>query len=530
MANEMNFQIFLAGSTQSQLVLEVKKHIKDIIKDQEYDLRKDYNVDIVIKDCDDISNDSSQEKHNRSIEEDADVFVLIVDQIPLGPYSFEELMRACLQYSKHLRPDVYLYYSKDIAGTPYINDLLNVVEKLSGRYSQKFDSVEALGKDFVKRLRSKIRQKKNKQDEALLLMEKQRIEEEKQIAEQERLKAEEEKQLKKAHRLKIFKNILAVVGFAMLLVLAYLIPQLTKDQPIFFAGGGTTRQFLQENGIDVTKRTDGIYIHIPTGDAWVMLGEEHKENKSAENKNYYPVVLAADDIRDNMSDVKIKDTLAFVKNTGKIADFRIGKDPLFVSVPKNEKLLAPLKPFLKHLDENCITPDELYSILSHFLLSDSIVVYHTTRSSGTIATYKKAMEAAVEEAKNEKWCWLLDNQKGHEEYDSNTEVSNVLATPFLSLESVYYHIPEITDKDSEARQLRFVDSKGQQLYKDLHLYFILKRKKQSIDSFYLEEPVKQFIKEVMEAQGLGLSNLEVKDEYTIHSPNFTVLFNDISTK
>lgn len=524
MANEMKFQIFLAGSTQSPSVLKAKRHIKEVIKEQEYDFKKDYNVDIEIKDCDDISNDNSQEKHNRSIEEDADIFVLVVDKTPLGPYSFEELMRACLQHSKHKHPDVYLYYKKALTGDPYISDLLNVVEKLSGKYSMAFDEEEALGKDFVSRLKEKIRAKRKKQEEALLMLEKQRMKEEKQ-------KTEQAKQLKKAHRLKMCKRIMSAVGVAILLVMAYLIPKFTKENPIFFAGGGTTRQFLADKDIEFAHRTDGIYIHIPTGDAWVMLGEEHKENEGAENKNYYPVILAADDIRDNMSAVKIKDTLAFVNNTGKIADFKIGKDPLFVSIPKDEKLLAPLKPFLKHLNENSITPDELYAILSHFHLSDSVVIYHTTRSSGTIATYRKAMEAAVEGIESENWCWLFDNQKGHEEYNNyNTKLSDVLATPFLSLESQYYHIKNITDKDSEARQLRFVNTKGEQLYKNLHLYFILKRKKLNGDIFYLEEPVKRFLTEVMEAKGLGLSNLEVKDEYTIHSPNFTVLFNNISMK
>lgn len=520
----MKFEIFLAGSTQSDLVLDAKKHIRAIVREQEYDFKKDYNADIVITDCYDVSNDNMQERHNRSIEEDADIFVLIVDEVPLGQYSFEELMRACLQYNRDNHPDVYLYYREALKDSQYIKDLQNVVKYLTGKFSEDFNSIASLGKDFTKRLRGKIREKRKKQEEARLLMEEQRKEE-------ERLKIEQAKQLKKAQRKRACKRVMWGLAAAILLVLAHLIPQLMKERPVFYAGGGTTRQFLQENGIDFAERTDGIYIHIPTDDAWVMLGEEHKENESAENKNYYPVILAADNIRDNMSAVKIKDTLAFVKNTGKIADFNIGRDPLFVSVPKNEKLLAPLKPFLKHLDEDCITPEELHSILSHFHLSDSVVIYHTTRSSGTIATYRKKMEEAVEGIENENWCWLFDNQKGHEEYNNEgTNLNEVLATPFLSLESKYYHIPNITDKDSEARQLRFVDSKGEQLYKNLHLYFILKRNKSKGDVFYLEKPVKRFLTEVMEAKGLGLSNLEVKDEYTIHSPNFTVMFNDISVK
>lgn len=504
------FKIFVAGSVDSKVVKDAKMAIGALVSTISGTIKSAYNTDLRYVDCKDPSKDNNQKEFNSFIKEQADMFVLIIDRVPVGPYSMEELLRACIQLEDKKRPEVYVFFMSSIANDPYVTDLRNVIKTFTGRYSNSFEDNQSLTNCLDSIIRENIRKKNDCVVKANKINRKNAI----------------------LNTIKILCSIFLIVS--LLYGAKYYIDSM-KVAPIFFAGGGTVKQYLADHDIDIDKRNDGIYIHVPTGDAWVMLGEEHKEdeNMSKNEKKYYPVILAADSIKNNLKSLKINSIEEYVDNTGHIAEMYIGSDSLFVYIPESSDLQQPLLSFIskESIDRKEITALELYNIMHYYNGKEDITVYHTTLTSGTVASFRKAMIDAVPEAIDEEWCWLPSNSIGHSEYNNyNTLMSEVSRSPFISLCSKSYHIKNINTPQSGAMRLLFVNQNREFIEKPLFLYFVLKRKGKN-DIFYIEAPIKNFLEDILSKGNIEhLRNMSIKDEYVIHKSNLVVSMNEISAK
>lgn len=128
----VEYKIFIAGSTESSIIDEAKKEILVLINT----IKNTTGCDIQCSDCSDPSKDNNQENFNCFIKEQADLFILLIDKVPVGPYSMEELLRACIHYEKEKHPEVYVFFSASIDKDPYVYDLRNVIKsKHSAKYS-----------------------------------------------------------------------------------------------------------------------------------------------------------------------------------------------------------------------------------------------------------------------------------------------------------------------------------------------------------------------------------------------------------
>lgn len=499
--------IFIAGSTHSSWVKETKSAISLLQIEMRGELEKTYNTTLLCIDCDNPAADNNQAIYNHQIKEESDVFVLLIDSVPVGPYSMEELIRACIYKEQQNHPKVYVFFTKDLKDDPYVADLRNVIKSMTGRYSDFFEDSADIKKKMSDVVRKIAREKK---ELAAML----RKAEEEELLQEQQTKADNRKQQNRQRLSHLLLSVLAILLVGSVGLGSYMFARHKNAAPIFFAGGGSVRSFLDSAKVNIANRADGIYIHIPTGDSWVMLGEEQKIDEITRNgeRKYYPLILAADDIHDNMKALKIEDEVEFLRKVGHIADINIGEDPLIVTVPRDPLKLAPLRPFLHHLDKGTITASELADILCHFEGTDSITVYHTTSTSGTVATYQKAMMKASDKIdETTMWCWNRSDYTGHTDYNNKTTLlSDVIKTPFIVLESQYYHITGSLE-DSNTQPLRIIDTNNKQLFKPLHLYFIMRRITDSKDNFEIEEPIYNFLVEAKKALNL---DFELKRNYT----------------
>lgn len=507
-----DFTIFIAGSTILDINTnsDIKKTIKKSIEDTYCKNNVTLNgYTIVCKDCSNSEMDSKQAEYNQTITNEASLFLLVIDKLPVGVYSMEEVMRACICFEANKkRPDVYLYVSSKIQNEDQIKDLGNVILSFTGRYTTFFDDEKDCIMKFEKALNESTKRKQSEDEDA------------------HREKKENDKKMKKDRFFRFLKHSGLAILIVSVLFLAFSLSR--KDKPIFFAGGGTVKQFLLDHNMVIDDRQDGIYIHIPTDDSWVMLGEEYKVGDKMKKK-YYPIILAADSIGKNLDKLGINDFSKYRDEIGHIAELSLGKDSLFVYISDEEDSTKnPLLRFISKNDE--ITAHELYSILHNFYGKDCIKVYHTSSGSGTVAAYCKAMVESDPVAKDEIWCWEMDEKvKGHEQFDSyNTLMSHVRETTFICLGSKSYHIMDIDKPNSGAKKLLFVDNQGQPLEKPLFLYFVMRRV-EGKDEFYIEKPIRRFLKELVKKGNVEeLKDMRIKNVYETNSKELIVPFNEIS--
>ena len=507
-----DFTIFIAGSTNLDINTnsDIKKTIKKSIEDTYCKNNVTLNgYTIVCKDCSNSEMDSKQAEYNQTITNEASLFLLVIDKLPVGVYSMEEVMRACICFEANKkRPDVYLYVSSKIQNEDQIKDLGNVILSFTGRYTTFFDDEEDCIRKLKKALNESTKRKQKEDEEAL------------------RGEKENDKKMKKDRLFRFLKH----SGLAILIVSVLLLTLslCRKDKPIFFVGGGTVKQFLSDHNMDIDDRQDGIYIHIPTDDSWVMLGDEYKVGEKSKKK-YYPVIMAADSIGRNLDKLGINDFSKYRNGIGHIAELYLGKDSLFVYISDEEDSNKnPLLRFISKDDE--ITAHELYNILHHFKGKDSIIVYHTSSGSGTVAAYCGAMIESDPIAESEVWCWEMGEKlKGHEQFDrDNTLLSHVIETPFISLGSKSYHIKDIDEPNKGAKKLLFVNNQGQPLEKPLFLYFVMRRV-DGEDAFKIEKPIKRFLKELVKKGNVEeLKDMRIKNVYETNSKELIVPFNEIS--
>ena len=152
----IEYNIFIAGSTESSVIEDTKKEILVLANT----IKNTTDCQLRCSDCSDPSKDNKQEKFNNYIKEQADLFILLIDKVPVGPYSMEELLRACVHYEKDKHPEVYVFFSASIDKDPYVYDLRNVIKTFTNRYSQPFSDTRELREQLDKIIRSNIESKK----------------------------------------------------------------------------------------------------------------------------------------------------------------------------------------------------------------------------------------------------------------------------------------------------------------------------------------------------------------------------------
>lgn len=529
--------VFIAGSTHSPWVNQAKRAIKELQLDMRHKLESEYNMALICTDCDNPMADNNQKIYNAQIKDGSDIFVLLVDKAPVGPYSMEELIRACVYKEEVEHPKVYVFFAEHLKDDPYIVELRDVIKTMTNRYSDYADDLEFIKKKIDKVV-SVIASNKKKQREALRLAAEEEARRKQQAQAEEAIRKQQAQDASRRQRLRqvAMRSMLALTTFLLIVgacLASYFYVQHENSTPIFYIGSGSVKSYLDTLKIDVSDRNDGMYIHIPTGYAWVFLSEEQKNGGNTSSRRAFPIVFAADSI--NMKELNIKNAEAYLEDVGHIADMVIGYDSMYVTVPTDPQILAPLRPYLKHYDEGAITASELARILVHFKGSDSLCVYHTAPSSGTVATYAKAMIDAAPDIVDTTtvWCWQEGKGNTHQEYDKDTKITNITIKrrPFVILQSVHYNVNgSFVDKgqnnglEPETTNLRLLNAENKHQAKELRLYFVLRNNGNNI--FSIDTPVYKFLTTLVKAIPERKYNL--KREYKIVDSSIVIPFDKLS--
>lgn len=294
------------------------------------------------------------------------------------------------------------------------------------------------------------------------------------------------------------------------------------DEPLLlFMGGGSVTKFIENSengwGIKIDSLGDDfhntLYMGVPSGNLWNMLGEEYYKNKevSVSTQKFYPIFLAADTI----SISQIRTTIPKneeVSNNILIFKTYLGDDPintyvgsqLFQSMKVNEDY---------YVDRNGNKYHD--SIQLNRLLEQHYKknLYTTSPNSGTLGKYKGVVDGA-----------LIDSvlKYGHV-YNEHRPITS--GNDFVILGSQFYYPDALPNHE---KLFVKATNSSEYLYKKLYLYFIAYCPTISENRRYmLPKPVRRFFDIISKKGRLiyteGGANFSWDDEGYVNVNNKDIL-------
>ncbi len=252
------------------------------------------------------------------------------------------------------------------------------------------------------------------------------------------------------------------------------------EKMLVFAGGGSVVKYLDEKYLkDIGKDTtgtyfrnntyhNGIYLHVPSEDALILLSEEAKMPYSQNKQPFYPVCFSAKKATKESFTRKCPEDY-LKENGGYIAELWVGEEALKVYVEKDT--LGKWPKGLNLIAEGKITVDELKGLL----MSDKYNIFKTSSQSGTYYAYRDELEKAN--------CNL--SEIDFLEYSSQTPLprlqhpENRNRKPYIILGSEYYRPEGIEDqihKQQNVLPLILVKGENDTIKHPIYIYFMAYRK------------------------------------------------------
>ena len=241
----------------------------------------------------------------------------------------------------------------------------------------------------------------------------------------------------------------------------------SEEPMLLFLGGGSVVKYLQLNtGVNI-KHLDGfpnsIYMGVPTGNLWHMIGEEYFKTDSVEHQNFYPVFLAANAI-DIETTKEAIDPGGDILNKILIFELFLGRDTLKVFI--GNKWLENLKGTKDYYTngKNSLSPDQLRNQISEAL--NSYNLYTTSPNSGTLKSYDKVVGKIDSRTLKE---IVSDPQSLHKIFNEQTPIEDPNYLLILGSNSYF---PKGLEKMVNYRAYNVRDANDSIVYKNLYIYFV----------------------------------------------------------
>ena len=372
----------------------------------------------------------NQEEYNKFIQEKADLIIFVLEG-KIGPYTEKEFLLAYQQLQQKNHPKIMVFlkeFEAQTADIQYIEGLLKgSIDQFYVNYKNNEDLV-AKAKDRIKRF----------------------------------VKEQNEKKSIKGFLKRFLKPMCFAAAILLMIAGGILANKVIKpSQILLIAGGGSAANYLERNkpNFDLDAYPDGYYVHMPSGNAMLLLTEEVITTLKPEERRYYPICLSASEANDS-SFTKIITKNAFVKK-GSVIAVCLGKDSLSVCIKKDEVFSS----MVKDMDGGTITVEELINIIKS-RAEKHVNVFTTSAGSGTRNTYEKLLATKGFNFKNEETLLFAEN--------SDLEQVVPDETPYILLGSNCYYMKQLYDSDVKSGKAKFltVIDEGKAIEKPIYLYFM----------------------------------------------------------
>ena len=230
---------------------------------------------------------------------------------------------------------------------------------------------------------------------------------------------------------------------------------------LLIAGGGSARNYIERyNGITLEEYPMSYYVHMPSGNAWLLLTEEVISPQ--QSPKYFPICVSASSAtEEDFLKITTKDN--FLK-FGSVVELRLGYDTLAVCLKRSPVIFETL-------DSRCFANGEISAQeLSQLIAKDDeINIFSTSPGSGTRGSYERllgAMDVNIDDYRINQFS----------EY-SDLPAINLNGMPYMLLGSKCYVMSDlkrvVEAKDAfELKVYDIVDGQKQFVCKPMNLYFM----------------------------------------------------------
>lgn len=233
-----------------------------------------------------------------------------------------------------------------------------------------------------------------------------------------------------------------------------------KEPILLIAGGGSAKNYINlYTKVKVDKYPNSYYVHMPSGNAWLLLTEEVISPQVT--TQYYPICISASKANDE-DFLKISSKEKFL-NVGSVIEVRLGEDTLAVCLQNVPSITEKLSK--QCLEEKEISIQQLTQLLED---TTSINLFTTSHNSGTRTAYERLLKSAN--------C-SLETLKTRQ-FSEDTDMASInVDKSYLLLGSLCYKMNALVKKikDGEAMELKVYDVvDGKRVYstKPIYLYFM----------------------------------------------------------
>ena len=245
----------------------------------------------------------------------------------------------------------------------------------------------------------------------------------------------------------------------------------TNEPILLFMGGGSVAKYIEAHynfKIDnIPNLRNTIYMGVPTGTLWHMLGEEYYKCDSIRYQRSYPVFLAANAV--NMNDVAsaILDRASMTQNMY-VMELHLGRDTIKTYVGPGFDTKKIRYQTINHSRKiYCQDSIQLKSLIEYAFRNN--VLYTTTPKSGTLKAYQEVLGSSLN---------LVDmvekDSVKHKVYNERISLRNT-RSDYVLLGSDHYYpkaMPSNLLHTNNARSLYVIDKNDSILYKNLYIYFV----------------------------------------------------------
>lgn len=435
------FSVFVAGSKdlkqERDALRVVAQKLNTRYKDQNFD------VFVELKSYEEFKD--KQKEYEEYIKETADMVVFVLDG-RIGEFTTKELKAADEANKQKGLPEIVVYLKEYEKETEEIRNIQNTLKTvLDDHFYVDYKDID----DLRTKVSERIRGATNSADHT--------------------------------RGMKKWRMISILIAVAALLLMGgltyYSMNKLQKqqennnvvhfdDEPILlFLGGGSVANFFKEelkfrvDSLDSIGFHNTIFLGVPTGDLWSIIGEEYYKSEGyfKGNDKYYPVFLAASQIdTGKVKDVILaKDDVFKISNKMLIFELDLGKDTVITYF--NSSLKDSIHYYVDSNRKLWQNQEQLKNTIDTALKSK--ILYTTTLPSGTWKAYKEVLNdtnyvKSVEE-----------NQSKRLIYNDSRDLSN---GNFVVLGSGYY-FPKMPPNK---KKIYVCDSNNEFKMKELYLYFI----------------------------------------------------------
>ena len=460
---------FVAGSKQLS-------HERNALKALAQEMNTRYNergVDVFIetKSYEDFKD--TQEEYNKYISDTADMAMFVLEG-SIGSITRKEFKVAADSFNRKASPEILVFLHNYDVETDGIRDILDLLK-------------DRLGDDFYYISYDDVADLKFKAERRITQF----------ISPTDFVRG------MRKWRMIAVTTIIAVLACGLLYLASNLLVEANKkhkvchwseEQPILlFLGGGSVAKCLQMKlHIKIDDISNMIYMGVPTGNLWNMLGEEFFKNEDIDNQSFYPVFLAANSI-------DIETTEKAIPVNRKLSE-RIQIFELFIS---NDTIKTYISNGWKRnhseYDFNNLDSATLTNIIATAYKDE--VLYTTSPESGTLKAYSDSVlrgglidvglpinKVTLKE--------LVSNEKSrHKVYNERTPIEG----DFVLLGSDYY-FPFVMGEHKKF-EVKKISKKGPEpIYKKLYVYFVgykdTRKESQTCGKYRIPGRVMSFLNQV----------------------------------